>query len=193
MYYIQGMRHFLAIMFWASCLPAQLVVGVKGGLPFNDALKLRSQVSNRTVDTSTTPFTVGPMIELRLPLGIGAEFDMLWKRYKQTVGSEGIADSSWEFPLLAKYRFPGLGARLFIEGGITHQRLGSVLTSLRAVSRLDSAEVTSEFRRGGVFGAGFDVGGSRTRFSLGGRYSRWQSTTLVPNSNFIDLLVGITF
>jgi hypothetical protein len=192
-YYSQGMKHFLAIMFFASALQAQLVVGVKGGLPFNDAMKLRSQVANRTVDTSTTPFVVGPVLELRLPFGIGAEFDMLWKRYKQTVGSEGITDSSWEFPLLAKYRFPGIGARLFVEAGITHQRLGSVLTSLRAVSRLDSAEVQSELRRGGVFGAGFEAGGRRTRFSLGGRYSRWQSTSLVPNSNFVDVLLGITF
>lgn len=180
-------------MFLASGLPAQLVVGVKGGLPFNDAIKLRSQIANQTLTTSTTPFVVGPMLELRLPLGIGAEFDMLWKRYQQKAGSEGITDSSWEFPLLAKYRFPGIGARLFVEAGITHQRLGSVLTSLRAVSRLDSAEFTSEFRRGGVFGAGFDAGGSRTRFSLGGRYSRWQSTSLVPSANFIDVLVGITF
>jgi len=180
-------------MFWASCLSAQLVVGVKGGLPFNDAMKLRSQISTFNVTTSTTPFTVGPMLELRLPLGIGAEFDCLWKRYKQTVGSEGIADSSWEFPLLAKYRLPGIGARFYLEGGITHQRLGSVLTSLRAVTRLDTAEVTSELRRGGVFGLGIDAGGSRTRFSIGGRYSRWQNTTLVPSANFIDVLVGITF
>jgi hypothetical protein len=180
-------------MFWSSLLPAQLVVGVKGGLPLNDAIKLRSQVSNRTVETSTTPFVIGPMIELRLPFGIGAEFDMLWKRYKQTVGSEGITDSSWELPLVAKYRLPGLVFRPYVEAGITHQRLGSVLTSLRAVSRLDTAEVTSELRRGGVFGLGLEAGGGRTRFSLGGRYSRWQSTTLVPSANFIDVLAGITF
>ena len=176
-------------MFWAVCLPAQLVVGVKGGLPFNDAMKLRSQISTRTVDTSTTPFVVGPMLELRLPVGFSVEFDGLWKRYKQTVGSEGITDSSWEFPLLAKFKT----GFFYLEGGITHQRLGSVLTSLRAVARLDSAEVTSEFRRGGVFGAGVEVGGGRRRFSLGGRYSRWQSTSLIPNSNFVDVLAGFTF
>jgi hypothetical protein len=48
-------------------------------------------------------------------------------------------------------------------------------------------------RRGGVFGAGIDAGGRRTRFSAGLRYSRWQSTSLVPSSNFTDLLIGITF
>lgn len=193
MYYILGMRHFLAIMFWTSCASAQIVVGVKGGLPFNDAMKLRSQISTRTVDTSTSPWVVGPMLELRLPAGLSVEFDALWKRYKQNVGSESISDQSWEFPLLGKYRLPGLGIRPYFEAGISHQRLGSVLTSLRAITRLDAAEVTSELRRGGVFGAGLEAGAGRTRFSVGGRYSRWQQTTLIPSANFIDVLVGVTF
>ena len=55
-------------MFWAGLAQAQFVVGVKGGLPFNDAMKLRNQIVTRTVNTSTTPFTVGPTVELRLPL-----------------------------------------------------------------------------------------------------------------------------
>ena len=193
MYYIQSMRHFLAIMFWASLVPAQVVVGVKGGLPFNDAIKLRNQITTRTVDTSTTPFLAGPTLEIRLPAGLAIEFDALWKRYNQKLGSENLPGDSWEFPLMGKYRLPGLGVRPYMEAGITHQRLGSVLTSLRAIARLDAAEVTSELRRGGVFGAGLEVGTGRTRFTAGGRYSRWENTSLIPNANFIDVLIGITF
>lgn len=180
-------------MFWATCAHAQFVVGIKGGLPFNDALKLRDQISSRNVSVSTTPFLIGPTVEARLPLGFAIEFDALWKRYSQTVGSEGIEDSSWELPLMLKYRLSGIGVRPYVEAGITHQRLGSVVASLRAVSRLDRAEVTSELRRGGVFGAGLEIGSGRKRLSLGGRYSRWENTTLIPNSNFIDALVGFTF
>jgi hypothetical protein len=185
------MQHFLAIMFWTSAVFAQL--GVKGGVPFNEAMRLRSQISTQTLDTSTTPFVVGPMLDIRLPLGFGIEFDALWKRYETQVGSEGLAGQSWEFPLLAKYRLGGAGFRPFVVAGITHQRLGSVLTNLRAVARLNTAEVTSEFRRGGVFGGGLEFGSGRTRVSGEFRYSRWQNTALVPSSNYVDLLIGLTF
>jgi len=191
------MRHFLAIMFLCGLgsmtAPAQVVIGVKGGLPFNDAVKVRSQLATQTLDVSTAPFTVGPQLDIRLPLGFGIEFDALWKRYETKLGSEGLSGQSWEFPLLAKYRLGGAGFRPFVSAGITHQRLGSVLTSLRAVTRLSTAELTSEFRRGGVFGGGLEFGSGRTRFSAEARYSRWQGTTLVPSANFTDVLLGLTF
>ena len=77
------------------------------------------------VPTNTQRFTVGPMLEVRLPLGLGVDFDALYKRFNQTrtgVGITGTASktgSSWEFPLLAKYRFGSWPAKPYVEGGVS--------------------------------------------------------------------------
>ncbi|HLH44432.1 MAG TPA: hypothetical protein VKV74_15685 [Bryobacteraceae bacterium] len=57
---------------------------------------------------------MGPAIEARLPLGLAVEFDALYRpfgydlRYQTCCSSGTITErtSSWEFPIIAKYRLP---------------------------------------------------------------------------------------
>ena len=145
------------------------------------------------VKVSTAKYTVGPMAELRLPLGFGIEFDMLIKRFKQSVGTEQRTDTSYEFPLLLKYRGASPGIRPYIEGGVTHQQLSGVATTLQSAAKLEVPNLSGDLRRGGCFGAGLEAGSGRKRFSLGLRYSRWAGRPLLPSTNMLDALAGFTF
>src|SRR5690242_6344965 len=93
----------IALTFTAAALAQPIGFGVKGGLPLQDAF-------NYKTIGSSTPFTVGPMVELRLPFGLGVEADALYNRYNLTfsqfypnVQNSDYA-SSWEIPILLKYR-----------------------------------------------------------------------------------------
>jgi hypothetical protein len=63
------------------------------------------------------------MLEVRLPFGLGVELDALYKRFDQTGGSihagstAAQTGSSWEFPLLGKYRFGRSFTKPYIEAG----------------------------------------------------------------------------
>lgn len=170
-----------------------LVVGVKGGLPLTEAVNVGRKVAGQDVRVSTARYTIGPMLELRLPLGFSIELDALFKRYEQSAGAEKRTDTSQEFPLLLKYRGVGPGVRPYIEGGVTHQRLGGVATTLQSAARLEVPDLKGDTRRGGCFGVGLEAGGGRKRFSLGLRYSRWQGRPLLPGTNLLDALAGFTF
>lgn len=188
------MKQIWAILFWSSFASGQsLVVGVKGGLPLTQAVNVGRRVAGQDVSVSTARYTVGPMVELRLPFGLGIEFDALIKRFDQSAGAETRTDTSMEFPLLLKYRGSGPGVRPYVEGGVTHQRLSGVRTTLQSAARLEVPDLSGDTRRGGCFGAGFEAGGGRKRFSLGLRYSRWAGRPLLPSTNMLDALAGFTF
>src|ERR1035441_9033887 len=93
--------------------------GLKGGLPVTDFLN----TVNGVTSTSANRYVVGPMVELRLPLGLGVEFDALYRHldYTNIVGSGINAITSaghsgdWEFPLVAKYKFPSRIVRPYVE------------------------------------------------------------------------------
>src|SRR5260370_41894451 len=77
-----------------------LSFGVKGGVPLTDALS-QSRSKN---------YVIGPMVELKLPLGFAIEADALYRPLNVTSGSSSaltISDDvgSAEFPILAKYHF----------------------------------------------------------------------------------------
>src|SRR5712692_10381755 len=76
--------------------------GVKGGVPLTDALS-QSRSKN---------YVIGPMVELKLPLGFAIEADALYRPLNLTAGSYTFGSSiarsfedvgSAEFPILAKY------------------------------------------------------------------------------------------
>src|SRR5713226_3919477 len=73
--------------------------GVKGGVPLTDALS-QSRSKN---------YVIGPMVELKLPLGFAIEADALYRPLNLTILSIFAANvdnvGSVEFPILAKYHF----------------------------------------------------------------------------------------
>src|SRR5260370_28677457 len=87
---------FLPILGFSQRL---LSFGVKGGVPLTDALS--GSVSKN--------YVIGPMVELKLPLGFAVEADALYRPVNLTlnfrVGSSSEEVGSAEFPILAKYHF----------------------------------------------------------------------------------------
>lgn len=170
--------------------------GVKAGLPLTDFLN----TVNGVTSTTTNRYIVGPMVELRLPFGFGVEFDALYRHFDYTdlVGSGVNAITSighsgdWEFPLLAKYKFPSHIVRPYVEGGVSWDTL-SGLTSATGLTA-QNGTVT-----GVVLGAGVDIHALVIHIAPELRYTRWTSqhfniaNALSSNQNQAEFLVGITF
>ena len=183
------MKQFILLMVFSASLNAQhLSYGIKAGAPITDVVEGKGNVA-----ASTTRLTIGPMLDIRLPLGLGIEVDALYKRFSAStvagnpsvLGTSSGSAGSWDFPILGKYRMPGIVARPYVEAGVTFNKLG------------DIAAFKLENRKGFVMGVGLDVGLAKVHIAPEIRYTRYnQKTTLlslIPNANQAELLVGISF
>ncbi|MDP3000372.1 MAG: outer membrane beta-barrel protein [Bryobacterales bacterium] len=175
-------------------------VGVKGGVPFGDAFKATGFIGGEPFRANTQRFTVGPMFEVRLPFGLGIEFDALYKRFDQTGGSIRIGStvaktgSSWEFPLLGKYRFGRSFAKPYVEAGVSFNRLSDYLVPFKSLPSPPSDQpVGSTTRTGLAVGAGIELKLSIVRISPGIRFSHWGDKLFVPSTNAADFLIGVSF
>jgi hypothetical protein len=170
--------------------------GIKGGLPLTDFLN----TVNGVTSTTTNRYVVGPMVELRLPLGLGVEFDALYRHFDYTDIFEsgvhaltGIGHSGdWEFPLVAKYKFPSRIVRPYVEAGVAWDALSGVT---------GTAGITAQHNTvmGAVVGTGIDIHALVLHIAPEIRYTRWTSqhfnisNVLASNQNQAEVLVGITF
>ncbi len=195
--YSEGMNARFAALLLASSLPlmaqVRLSAGVKAGAPLT-AITEGSSGSALIINRAFW-WTLGPAVELDLPLGLGLEFDALFRR----VGYEGPAGraefagqrreftgSVWDFPLLAKYRFTRNGVQPYVGGGWTYRRLGDLL-------RFSSGSSSN----GGVISAGIRVGTRSIKISPEFRYTHWPNQDIQPGfrtrKSQFDALIGITF
>ncbi len=192
---------FLAALFSSLSFGQSVSFGVKSGVPLTDAF---SSETSMGVDTRTHAFSasrnyvVGPAFELGLPLGFSVEADALYRPLNLAVDystiplgtvhtSSNIA--SWEFPILAKYRFLHTVALLspYIEAGPVFRAVGSAASSLS--------------NRGVTLGGGVDIKIWRLRVMPELRYSHWgQDAAGTPyivaypsNQNQAEFLIGIGF
>jgi hypothetical protein len=170
--------------------------GLKVGLPMTDFLNTVNGVTSST----TNRYIVGPMVELRLPAGLGVELDALYRHFDYTniVGSTANAVTStghagaWEFPLLAKYKFPSRIARPYVEAGVAWDRLAGVTNAVGITSQNDTV-------MGAVIGAGLDIHAIVIHIAPELRYTRWTSQhfnvsgVLHSSQDQAEFLVGITF
>ena len=90
---------------------------MKVGAPFTQAFNTGSSGST-SYTSDTKRYIVGPQVELRLPAGLGIELDALYTKlnFSSAGGTTGSIvnaatdATSWEFPLLLKYKFGGANA-----------------------------------------------------------------------------------
>ncbi len=187
------MARILALIFAASApLLAQIHPGLKAGAPLTDVTQVFSTGSNSLVNLSSH-WTVGPMIELDLPLGLGVEFDALYRRvgYHTSSGLAGgglegdFKGNLWDFPLLAKYKFPGHTFRPYVGLGWTYRRLGDLLNS------------SSSGSNGFVLAGGLRIDARLLKISPEFRYThsakKYTNDRFFTNSNQAEILVGFTF
>lgn len=106
-----------------------IAIGVEGGL------QTTGDVSG-TLSPESKRYIVGPKLEVRLPWRLSFEFDALYRDIGFTGHGESCCgssitrerDSSWEFPMIVKYRLPGVARlRPFVGTGydprIVHGRV----------------------------------------------------------------------
>lgn len=176
------MRSALLFLLPALACGQGFSIGAKGGVPLTDIFEGPGLTGSVPFLTATQRFTFGPAAELRLPFGLGVEVDALYKRFDQTgSGGQVTTGSSWEFPILGKYRFSDSLLRPYIEAGITFNRLTDVL----------SLNLGSENRKGFAAGAGLELKLPILRLSAGLRYSRLEGKLAIPSTNQADVLFGI--
>ena len=173
---------------------------------------------NLTASAYTNRYIIGPTAELRLPFGLGVEFDVLYRRFgysssgllagiTSTITNKTTTGSAWEFPLLAKYRFKGKLVRPFVSAGVAWDKLSGltqdVHTIVAGVTNSTSGtptELHNDTTRGFVMGGGVEVKALVIRISPEIRYTRWGSAHFVDpiglissKQNQAEFLVGITF
>jgi len=165
--------------------------GVKGGVPMTDFLNAVSN-SRGSVNQYTDRYIIGPTVELHLPFGFGAEFDVLYRHfsYNSTAAlvdaliTARASSSDWEFPLLAKKKFMSGPARPFVDVGISFSKLSGLsqtVQTLVAPNRLTTtttsnpAELRTDYTKGFVLGGGVDIHFLMLHISPEIRYTRWGS------------------
>ena len=198
-----------------SAFSQPFTFGAKVGVPVNAFLGTVA-IPNIASYSYTNRYLIGPTAELRLLFGLGVEVDALYRHYNfqssgtiappgstlRTNGSTG----AWEFPLLAKYRFPSRLARPFVDAGIAWDTLQGFRQSVTVVSPipiLPPANLNQPVHNtatGFVVGGGLDVRAPYVHVSPEIRYTHWGTQHfLSPNGGFssnqnqAEVMVGVTF
>ncbi len=186
---------------------AQLAYGVKGGAPLTD---FYHAVDNpgATFRSSATPFILGPTIEVHFPAGFGVEFDALYRRFHYDASSNlvdvivnGTAANAWEFPLLVKYKTPGVILRPFLDAGFAFDHWSGFKQIVQIPNSLGSTKTNaSGINKGVVLGAGVELNLRLVRLSPEIRFTHWGAANLDDlggvlrsGQNQAEFLIGLTF
>jgi hypothetical protein len=170
--------------------------GVTGGLGLTDGLQ------NRAIDgyhfyPDSKDYVVGPMVALGLPFHLSVEIDALYRplsldSYISLGNGVNTATahahvSTWEFPVLLKYKFSFPIVKPFVELG----------PSFRTAGNLNG---TSPSHDGVTLGGGVEVHLLKLKIAPEIRYSHWAADSTTPagllpltNQNQVELLVGLSF
>lgn len=176
---------------------------MKGGVPLTDSFEV-AQTGNFGYVQDTKRWTVGPMIQLNLPVGFAVEFDAMFRRlnYNSTdIAARGVRANSWQFPLLLKYRFGSGGFRPYVAAGGAFQHLADIKQVSGILGDSDNSPELQERNNVGAVIAGGVQFGRGVSISPEIRYTRWGSENfrdnfrdlLHFNKNQAELLIGITF
>lgn len=197
---------FLLLFGAAAAFGGPFGFGVKAGVPLTDFVSTVSSQNFSSYTSTKNPYIIGPMLELRLPFGLGVEFDALYRHYSLQATQLPVSarTGAWEFPLVAKYRLPSPLVHPYVEGGVAWDRLAGFEQSITGV--LPSSPVLSvpqpvnQTTTGFVLGAGIDLHLLIIHVSPEIRYTRWGAQHFLdPNGGFssnqnqAEFLVGISF
>jgi hypothetical protein len=167
-----------------------LLGGASLGRDFDPAV---STIFVQHPDTNT--LVIGPSIEVRLVKSLSVEVDGLYRPLHGTdVPSTSSPDDhvvrfatlTWEFPVLAKYRFDAGLVKPFIEAGPSFRTSGNL-------------EIGQPSNHGATAGIGVEFGLGRMKIAPTFRYTRWapDQTSLLDGGNGLrneaQVLLGIRF
>jgi hypothetical protein len=190
----------LTLVAASSAFAQHISVGIRAGVPLSDLVT--THTGDPRYSTQTKLYSFGPVVDIGLPLGFGAEVGAMYKRFDQqsvaftTIGYVMIDEEtdypitqtagraavghSWEFPVAVQYRFFKSAIRPYVEGGVSLNRLSNVYTvQLTPYPRQPQLPFTIENRRtslnrvGPLFGMGLDVKLHGMHVTPGLRYTRY--------------------
>ncbi len=202
------MRLLVLLIILSPAAWGQLFVfGFKAGVPVTDAFSTASSPT-KIYSSDTRRYTLGPSIELRLPLGLGAEANLLYKRlgYDLTTTTptgelfETTTATAWELPLLAKLRLPMFVGDPFVAAGPVWRNLGSLKQLVTLRQARVPIELNERASKGAVIAGGLEFQLPFIRLQPELRITRWGSQSfrdpiglLRTNKNQAELLLGVTF
>jgi Outer membrane protein beta-barrel domain len=185
-----------------SCA-APISFGVIGGAPFTDVVNNPNQLPFNFSSTSSN-YTVGPSIQINLPLNLRFEFDALYRPYSFNTTSNaplpsgvvppGVAADQWAFPMLAQYRFKFPVVSPFVEAGLSVDHLADISVVGTNITSGPGALIR-QTNAGVVIGGGVDVKIPFIRISGELRYTHQSSPYFanISNLNQAEFLVGVHF
>jgi opacity protein-like surface antigen len=209
---------FIFLLAVAPGLAQRFSWGVKAGVPVTDLVNATSS-QNFTFNANTNRYIIGGTAELHLLLGFSVEVDALYRHlnYAGAGGTTGVttvltssttSSGAWEFPILAKYRFPFPIVRPYVDAGVAFDSLSGlsqtvtrvVAGSTTTTSTSNPPELNQSSTRGFVMGGGIDIHVIKVHVSPELRYTRWGAQNFLDpngllhsNQNQAEFLVGVTF
>jgi hypothetical protein len=172
-------------------------VGVVGGAPFTDVVNATTQNDISFIPKSTN-FTVGPALQINLPLSLRFEFDALYRPYSFSEASgtflDKVSATQWRFPFLLQYRFGPPVVKPFVEAGLSFDHLSNISAAAKNITS-GPGELIHQSHAGVVLGAGVDVKIPFVRVSGELRYTRQGSDDFrdISRLNQAEFLLGIHF
>lgn len=200
------MRKFLLLLSLCAipAFPASIFsVGILGGVPFTDVVNNPNQLPYVFTSTSSN-YTVGPSVQINLPLNLRFEFDALYRPYSFATTSTAplpsgvvppsVSANQWAFPMLAQYRFKFPVVSPFVEAGLSVDHLSSVSVTGSNITS-GAGELIRQTNAGVVIGGGVDVKIPFIRISGELRYTRQGEPYFanLSNLNEAEFLVGVRF
>lgn len=191
---------FLLAAFGAASASAQhLSVGVIGGAPFTDVVNSYNQ-NNLSLLPKSTNFTIGPTLQVNLPLNLRFEFDALYRPYSFShpatlvTPDYTVSAAQWSFPFLLQYRFTFPVVKPFVEVGASFDHLADISSAANNIASGPGALLR---RSNGsvILGGGVDVKIPFVRLSGELRYSHLASPDFqaISNLNQAEVLFGVHF
>ncbi len=198
----------VGIIFAASAGAETFSFGVLGGAPFTDVVNSVTNFNNNSYAANSTNFTVGPTIQVNLPLSLRFEVDALYRPYSfltQFVGPTSILSgpnvspvsatpttasaSEWRFPFLLQYRFHTPIVKPFLEVGVSFDHLAAISETAQNFGPIN------ESNAGVVVGGGVDLKIPFIRLSGELRYTHQGSAYFegLSNVNQAEVLFGLHF
>lgn len=191
------------MLFLSSVCFAQfpLSIGIKGGVNLTQDIQNTTGTVGGgvgvTAHSTSKDYILGPMVELRLPFHLAVEADALYHPFniREYTSAPNVvapdysgAYGSWEFPIVAKYRFRFPIVRPYIEAG----------PSFRATKAQPLRRLSSD---GFALGAGLDFHFLFIHLAPEFRYTRWAgdgaptfgTAFIQSNQNQLEFLVGLAF
>jgi hypothetical protein len=163
--------------------------GVKLGTTFTPALTISNwplPENSSLFFNNQTPFIVGPYVEFRLPFQFAIEADALYNSAPIASNIGGAGGSTWQFPVLAKYKLLKGPVRPYLGGGASFSRISSYSNA--------PSDLLHQSNYGVVLEAGVEIKLLFLRITPEIRYNYWALTDIsgpnVPPAAVNLLLTG---